>query len=260
MNVLDISPASFPDGYVGTTYMTGIYGQGFGIDWNLTITSGALPPGISFVALTGRPNEANAFYLQGTPTQAGAYNFTMEAVDSTGLPVDRSFTLYISRPYLSISKAHTGNFTQGQTGAVYTVVVSNAAGSTPTTGVVTVTEAVPAGMTLVSMVGSGWNCAPGGITCTRTDALNGGFSYPPITVSVNVAPDAVSPQVNQVSVSGGGSANAGTTGDSTTIVPQSPLANLSSPAAGTILPASVTFQWTAGQGASAYWLDVGTFQ
>ena len=107
-------------------------------------------------------------------------------------------------PVLSIAKSHSGSFSPSQQGAAYTVTVSNAAGSLATSGTVTVTENPPAGLTLVSMSGTGWTCT--GTTCTRGDALAGGASYPPITVTVNVAYDAASPQVNAVSVSGGGSA------------------------------------------------------
>jgi hypothetical protein len=71
----------------------------------------------------------------------------------------------------------------------------------------------------VSMTGSGWVCSAN--SCTRSDALNGGASYPAVTVTVNVAANAASPQINQVTVSGGGSATASVT-DSTVIVP-SPL-------------------------------------
>src|SRR5262249_367561 len=75
------------------------------------------------------------------------------------------------------------------------------------------------GLILVSMNGSGWTC--GGPTCTRTDTLAGGSSYPPITVTVDVNATAVSPQVNTVTVSGGGSATA-TAMDSTAVIPTSP--------------------------------------
>jgi uncharacterized repeat protein (TIGR01451 family) len=119
-------------------------------------------------------------------------------------------------PVLSVAKTHAGNFTQGQTGAAYTVTVSNQAGAVSTGGAVTVTETVPSGLTLASMAGTGWTCPSGGITCTRSDALAGGASYPPITVTVNVPANAASPQVNAVSVSGGGSASASAS-DSTII-------------------------------------------
>lgn len=115
---------------------------------------------------------------------------------------------------LSITKTHTGSFAQGQQNAAYTVTVSNGTGAGSTSGTVTVTETVPAGLTLVSMAGNGWTCTTN--TCTRGDALSGGASYPAITVTVNVAANASSPQVNQVGVAGGGSTSANAS-DSTTI-------------------------------------------
>src|SRR3989442_772807 len=66
------------------------------------------------------------------------------------------------------------------------------------------------------MAGTGWMCPANGTTCTRSDVLQPNSSYPAITVTVNVKPNATSPQVNAVAVQGGGSANANTT-DSTVI-------------------------------------------
>jgi hypothetical protein len=59
------------------------------------------------------------------------------------------------------------------------------------------------------MAGSGWTCPGTAVNnCTRSDTLAAGASYSPITVSVNVAANAGSPLVNNVSVSGGGSGSA----------------------------------------------------
>src|SRR5258708_39116178 len=110
-----------------------------------------------------------------------------------------------------------GSFTQDQQGATYTVTVSDANNAGPTDGTtVTVTETAPSGLTLVSMAGTGWTCPANGTTCTRTDVLQPHSSYPGITVTVNGKPNASSPQVNAVAVSGGGSAHANTP-DSTRI-------------------------------------------
>ena len=147
------------------------------------------------------------------PTTTGAFQKTDPGGSNAAYFVAR-FSLPAT-PALSISKSHTGSFTEGQAGAVYAVTVSNATGAGSTSGTVTVTETPPSGETLVSMSGSGWSCS--GTTCTRSDALAGGSSYPSITVTVNVSAGASSPQVNSVSVSGGGSASAGAM-DSTTIV------------------------------------------
>jgi subtilase family serine protease len=124
------------------------------------------------------------------------------------------------QPVLSISKSHSGSFTQGQLNAAYSVTVSNAFNAGATTGTVTVTETMPSGLILVSMVGTGWTCS--GNACSRSDALNPGASYPAITVTVNVASNATSPQVNQVDVSGGGSVNASATDPTTIIIPIPP--------------------------------------
>ncbi len=107
---------------------------------------------------------------------------------------------------LTITKYHTTGMALGQQGATYTITVSNAVTALPTNGTVTVTDSLPTGLTLVSMTGSGWSCAS--TMCTRSDVLAAGTSYPPITITVNVAANAVSPLVNTATVMGGGSASA----------------------------------------------------
>jgi outer membrane protein assembly factor BamB len=107
---------------------------------------------------------------------------------------------------LGVTETPNGSFTQGQSGAGYTVTVSNSASAGPSSGTVTVTETAPAGLTLVSMAGNGWSCS--GNSCARSDVLNASFSYPAITVTVDVAASAPSPVTSQVAVSGGNSAPA----------------------------------------------------
>lgn len=116
-------------------------------------------------------------------------------------PVDGVVKVPGNPPNITITKTHTGDFIQGQTGAQFTVTVSNGAGAGPTSGAVTVTDTLPAGLTLVKMEGSGWTCNNN--TCTRSDALAAGQPYP-LTVTVNVAADAPAQVINQASVSGTG--------------------------------------------------------
>jgi uncharacterized repeat protein (TIGR01451 family) len=105
-------------------------------------------------------------------------------------------------PDLSVSKSHSGNAFQGQTGFVYSISVSNL-GTGPTTGTVTVQDTLPAGMTATAIGGTGWSCILGTLTCNRADALAQGASYPPITLTVNVAANAAS-GANVVTVSTAG--------------------------------------------------------
>jgi hypothetical protein len=106
-------------------------------------------------------------------------------------------------PDLAIAKTHTGNFAQGQTGATYTITVTNN-GSAPTSGTITVTDALPSGLTATAISGSGWNCTLGTLTCTRSDELPAAASYPPTTLTVNVAGSAPGLLTNTATVSGGG--------------------------------------------------------
>ena len=70
-------------------------------------------------------------------------------------------------PVFLISSSHTdtGDFFQGEQNAAYTLSITNTGGGNPSNGLVTVTETVPAGLTLVQMIGDGWNCS--GNVCTR---------------------------------------------------------------------------------------------
>src|SRR5262249_21207695 len=55
--------------------------------------------------------------------------------------------------------------------------------------------------------GTGWSCTLGTLTCTRSDALAAGSSYPAITVTVNVSATAASSVTNTATISGGGESN-----------------------------------------------------
>ena len=72
-------------------------------------------------------------------------------------------------PVLGITKTHVGDVTRGQTAVKSTITVSNQASADPTVGLVTVTDTVSPGLSLVLMRGTGWTCALN--ACTRSDAL-----------------------------------------------------------------------------------------
>ncbi len=106
-------------------------------------------------------------------------------------------------PDLTIAKSHAGSFSQGQVGAAYTLVVSNI-GLGATSAPVSVTDMPPSDLVPSAIYGPGWNCVLATLTCTRSDVLNPGASYPPITLIVDIALTATSPLVNEAVVAGGG--------------------------------------------------------
>jgi predicted outer membrane repeat protein len=137
---------------------------------------------------------------QGTTTVTITASFS-----ATGQSVNISFnlTVHIS-PDLTINKSHIGNFHQNQTGAQYTINVNNI-GTANTSGTVTVTDISPAGLAITSLNGTGWTCQTSStFTCTRSDVLAPGSSYPSITVTADVAGNATASITNAATVSGGG--------------------------------------------------------
>jgi hypothetical protein len=88
-----------------------------------------------------------------------------------------------------------------------------------TSGTVTVTDTLPAGLTATGISGTGWSCTLGSLSCTRSDALGPGSSYPAITLTVNVGNNAAASVINKATVSGGGESNTAnnSASDATTI-------------------------------------------
>ncbi len=127
-------------------------------------------------------------------------------------------------PDLSIVKTHSGTFAQAQTGVQYTLTVTNN-GPGSTAGTVTVTDTLPAGLTATAFSGTGWLCLVlPALSCSRSDALPAGNSYPPVILVADVAADAPPTIVNSASVAGGGQvASANDQADDAAEVTSSPL-------------------------------------
>ncbi len=83
----------------------------------------------------------------------------------------------VALPDLTITKTHAGNFTQGETGATYTVTVTNSGGGNSNGTTVAVTNPMPTGLTATAASGTSWNCTgttfptTGTVSCTRSDVL-----------------------------------------------------------------------------------------
>lgn len=190
-----------------------------------------------------------------TPT-----NFAASVAASAALSVPRFVPdpdparslLAANLPSLRISKSHSGAFVQGQLGASYSVSVTNNALVSTNGSLVTVQDTMPAGMSATSISGSGWSCTLGTLTCTRSDVVAAGASFPAITVSVNVATNASSPLTNHATVAGGGSP-VGSVDDLTTVLAPSATTGFVGPnwidlvcppqaTAGSVVPCSVSLR------------------
>jgi uncharacterized repeat protein (TIGR01451 family) len=106
----------------------------------------------------------------------------------------------------AISVSHISGLTPGQTGAYYTITVTNE-GLDPTAGEITVNIALPSGLTATGLSGSGWSCSLGSLQCSRSDALGGQDAYPNITLIFNVAANISGTLTVTFTVAGGSDTN-----------------------------------------------------
>ncbi|HLX69548.1 MAG TPA: HYR domain-containing protein [Verrucomicrobiae bacterium] len=168
-----------------------------------------------------------------------------------------SLNFTINPPDLSVSCSHAGNFCQGETGAQYSIIVSNAGpGFTGGSPSVIVADTLPAGLTPTAASGSGWNCVISGqtVTCTQSNQIAGQTAYPPITLTVDVAPNAASLLKNSVTVSGSGDNTTGndTANDSATVNPPPTVtcsSNITVTAVG-YCPVAVNFNFSVSENCS----------
>ena len=137
----------------------------------------------------GQPGiTANEASVSGGGSKTSAFVLDTVNIGSPFLPAD-----------VSIAVSHDGNFSQGQTGATYSIIVSNV-GGTPTAGSIVITDVLPAGLTATMLGGLGWTCTLSSGICSRGDSLTPGSSYPAITVTVNVLANAPSSLINYARV------------------------------------------------------------
>jgi uncharacterized repeat protein (TIGR01451 family) len=184
---------------------TGMSGTG----WTCTLATltctrdDVLGAGAIYPSITLTVNVASGAPASVTNTVTVAGGGELNTVNSSG-----SDTVSVAQATdLLVTLTHTGSFTQGAVGKTYTIIARNG-GGLPTAGTVTVSDTLPAGLTATAISGTGWACTLGTRTCTRSDVLAGSTSYPPITLTVNVAGNAPADLVNTATLSGGGDSNA----------------------------------------------------
>ncbi|MFI9273462.1 hypothetical protein ACIGXM_22495 [Kitasatospora sp. NPDC052896] len=196
-----------------------------GSGWTCTLTGGmtctrrggSLPAGQSYpdITLTVDVSPTAPAQVINTATTIGGGDTTTHAASDP--------TTINPKPSLTISKHHAGNFTQGQQGT-YTITVGDASDAGQTDGsTVTVKDLLPTGLSAAGIGGPGWTCDPGTVTCTRSDVLSAGQSYPDITLTVDVSPSAPAQVTNTVTATGGGDTTTHTATDPTTVNPPSSL-------------------------------------
>jgi len=138
-----------------------------------------------------------------TPGSAGSSVSTATLSQVTGIQSSS-----LCAPDLTLSKSHTGNFTRGNS-ASYTIIASNVSALAATSGLVTMNDTLPFGLTPTGASGTGWSCSVSGqtVTCTTSTSEGVNASFPPITLNANVLQSAPATVTNTAVIEGGGEAN-----------------------------------------------------
>jgi uncharacterized repeat protein (TIGR01451 family) len=174
-------------------------------------STAAMLPGASnanLITLTVLPAAAAAPAVVNTATVSGGGEPASNNANN-GSTITTSVCTAGGCPDLILSKTAPGGFTVGTNG-VYTLTVSNI-GPLPTTGTYSVADPLPAGLTFVSAIGTGWTCSAAGqlVTCNRSTSIAAGTpaaptAAPAITLTVAVGPNSAPSVVNTATVAGGG--------------------------------------------------------
>jgi uncharacterized repeat protein (TIGR01451 family) len=234
LTVTKTHTGNFPQGSTGNTYSITVNNNGPTATVGTVSVVDALPTGLTATAITGTgwtctpanlkctrsdALAAGASYPEITLTVDVASNAPASVINNVSVsssggdsnPANNTASdpTTIGKPDLTVYKVHNGVFARSSSGNTYTITVANSGDAgAPTIGTVSVVDTLPTGLTATDMTGTGWTCALLPVLkCTRSDALGVGGSYPPITLTVDVASNAPASVINTVSVSGGGDSN-----------------------------------------------------
>lgn len=141
---LSVTTTSLPNGKIDTAYSPMQLAAGGGTPpYNWSITSGALPAGLSMAASTG--------IIAGIPTQAGTANFVVQVTDSESPAVTSTADLSLTVTSAPLAVATT-SLSNGTVGAAYVQTLAATGGVAPYTWSVA-SGTLPAGLSLAA--GSG---------------------------------------------------------------------------------------------------------
>ena len=97
-----ITPATLPSGYIQHPYSQALTATGGSKPYAWSISAGTLPTGLTLLS-GSQPNAT----LSGTPTVAGVYTFTVQAVATSGGTGTTAYTVTITQIVLSASQITT---------------------------------------------------------------------------------------------------------------------------------------------------------
>ncbi len=153
-----LNPVSLPSAQIGVAYSQAVVASGGTGPYTYSVSSGALPAGLSLNAGTGA--------ITGTPTASGINNFTITAIDGNGCPGSRAYVIAVTGvvcPVITLSPASLPGMIVG---VPYNQTVSASGGTAPYVFAL-VSGALPPGLALNPTTG----------TISGTPTVAGAFSF-----------------------------------------------------------------------------------
>ena len=191
---LQITTSSLPGGAVGVSYGATLAASNGVPPYTWSVQSGQLPPGLSLQGSTGQ--------ISGTPSQTGAFSFSVQARDSAGQTASSNFNASIAPASAPIVRSISPK--SGPTSGGTPVTVSGVnfkTGDTVLFGGVAASSVTVSSATQIQAVTPAHIAGP--ITVTVQDAggqsanLANGFTYDTTVTSITVTPN------NQTTTIGG---------------------------------------------------------
>ena len=183
--IITVNPATLPNGTVGTVYNQVITATGGTAPYTFAVSSGTLPTGLTLNPTTG--------VINGSPTTAGTFTFTITATDVNGCSGSRLYEITIAASGCAVITLSPTTLPPGQVNTLYNQAVT-ASGGTPAYTYSVASGALPTGLTLNPATGviSGVPLATGlfNFTIRATDS-QGCIGARPYTVTILAAAAAI---------------------------------------------------------------------
>ena len=242
-----------------TITVTGNYTQGTNGKLSIDLDSAALYDvlAVGGVATLDGTLHVSLNYAPPTGTQHTVLTFASRTGDFTTYDIPSnlgasytptSLILTALAPSTDLSAAMSGPASVNAGAPLsYTIDITNN-GPDTTAGTTSVAITLPTGVTAAGGSGTGWSCgAPSGgvITCTSTDAITNGSSFPTLTVSMNAPPDGGTANASAtVTNSFDGNGGNNTANTSTTVVAQADVSITKTGPGGVIAGQNITYTVT----------------